>query len=113
MELVLKEMTEQISGAAIDVHRELGPGLLESAYEECLCYELSVRKLRFVRQHSMALHYPRLVSSPVGRMINFNVARLKKGIICRVGTKAHSFSSLSDLSASVVSKLEQRTSMTI
>ena len=57
MELVLKQMTEKIIGAAIEVHRELGPGLLESAYEECLCYELSVRKLPFVRQHSLPLRY--------------------------------------------------------
>ena len=34
------ELTEKIIGAAIEVHRHLGPGLLESAYEECLCYEL-------------------------------------------------------------------------
>ena len=34
-------LTERIIGAAIEVHRCLGPGLLESAYEECLCYELS------------------------------------------------------------------------
>ena len=35
-----KELTEKIIGCAIEVHRHLGPGLLESAYEECLCYEL-------------------------------------------------------------------------
>ena len=57
MELVLKKLTEQIIGAAIDVHQELGPGLLESAYEECLCYELSVRKLSFLRQHSLPIRY--------------------------------------------------------
>ena len=57
MELVLKKLTEQIIGAAIEVHRELGPGLLESAYEECFCYELSGRKLHFVRQHSLPLRY--------------------------------------------------------
>jgi GxxExxY protein len=34
-------VTDKIIGAAIEVHRGLGPGLLESAYEECLCYELS------------------------------------------------------------------------
>jgi len=41
------ELTEKIIGAAIEVHRHLGPGLLESAYEECLCYELSQMGLRF------------------------------------------------------------------
>src|SRR5713101_6041949 len=35
------ELTERIIGLAIDVHRHLGPGLLESAYEECLCFELN------------------------------------------------------------------------
>lgn len=43
-------LTEQVIGAAIEVHRELGPGLLESAYEECLCHELSLRGIAFKRQ---------------------------------------------------------------
>ena len=43
-----QELTKEIIGAAIEVHRELGPGLLESAYEACLCYELRLRK------HSMS-----------------------------------------------------------
>jgi hypothetical protein len=37
--LLHEQLTEQVIGAAIEVHRELGPGLMESAYEECLCYE--------------------------------------------------------------------------
>jgi GxxExxY protein len=48
--LLQEELTEQVIGAAIEVHRELGPGLLESAYEECLCHELQLRKLSFQRQ---------------------------------------------------------------
>ncbi len=44
------EMTERAEVAAIEVHRHLGPGLLESAYEECLCSELSQMGLRFERQ---------------------------------------------------------------
>jgi GxxExxY protein len=43
-------ITEQIIGAAIDVHKALGPGLLESAYEACLAYELTQRNLHFERQ---------------------------------------------------------------
>jgi len=39
-------LTGQIIGAAIEVHRRLGPGLLESAYETCLCYELSLKTLK-------------------------------------------------------------------
>lgn len=53
----LKELTGSIIGAAIDVHRELGPGLLESAYEECLAVELGLRGIRFVRQHPVAVVY--------------------------------------------------------
>ena len=50
-------LTEKIIGAAIEVHRELGPGLLESAYEECLCYELSLLRLRFQRQVPLPVIY--------------------------------------------------------
>ena len=51
------EITEKIIGAAIEVHRHLGPGLLESAYEDCLCYELAERGLRFQRQLAFPVHY--------------------------------------------------------
>jgi GxxExxY protein len=44
------ELTEKIIGAAIEVHRILGPGLLESVYEEALCYEFSLRNIRFEQQ---------------------------------------------------------------
>jgi GxxExxY protein len=50
-------LTEQIIGCAIEVHRHLGPGLLESVYEECLCYELSQLGLRFERQVHLPLIY--------------------------------------------------------
>jgi GxxExxY protein len=55
--LIEEELTEQVIGAAIDVRRELGPGLLESAYEECLCHELHLRNLDFKRQVSIPLIY--------------------------------------------------------
>jgi GxxExxY protein len=45
-----EELTEQIIGAATEVHKALGPGLLEAVYEECLCHELSIRNLAFERQ---------------------------------------------------------------
>ncbi len=51
------EITEKIIGAAIEVHRHLGPGLLESAYEECLCYELSQYGLKFRRQLPVPVFY--------------------------------------------------------
>ncbi len=44
-------------GAAIEVHRALGPGLLESAYEECLCRELSLREVPFERQIHLPIEY--------------------------------------------------------
>ena len=50
-------LTEQIFGSAISVHSGLGPGLLESAYEECLCFELSQRRLNFERQVPLPLEY--------------------------------------------------------
>ena len=53
----LNKLTEQIIGAAIEVHRNLGPGLLESAYETCLSYELQQRNLRFERQKPLPLVY--------------------------------------------------------
>jgi GxxExxY protein len=45
-----EELTEQIIGAAIEVHKALGPGLLEGVYEECLCHEFRLRNLIFERQ---------------------------------------------------------------
>ena len=44
------DLTERIIGAAIEVHRELGPGLLESIYEEALCYEFELQGIKFERQ---------------------------------------------------------------
>ena len=44
------ELTEKIIGAAIEVHRELGPGLLESIYEEALCYEFELQEIKHQRQ---------------------------------------------------------------
>jgi len=49
--------TSSIIGAAIEVHRHLGPGLLESAYEECLCHELHLRGLDFRRQVELPVLY--------------------------------------------------------
>jgi GxxExxY protein len=53
----LTGVTEQIIGAAIAVHRHLGPGLLESAYQACLEYELSERRLAFARQVTVPIVY--------------------------------------------------------
>ncbi|HLK32790.1 MAG TPA: GxxExxY protein [Terriglobales bacterium] len=55
--LLLEDLTQEIIGAAIEVHRELGPGLLESACEECLCHELHLRGLSFQRQVPLPVEY--------------------------------------------------------
>lgn len=59
-DLVLKELSEGILGCAIEVHKRLGPGLLESAYETCLAYELEHAGFRIDRQKPMPLHYREL-----------------------------------------------------
>ena len=53
----VNKVTEEIIGAAIAVHRELGPGLLESTYEACLAYELSQRGLSFEQQKALPVRY--------------------------------------------------------
>ena len=50
-------LTQQIIGLAIEVHRVLGPGLLESAYEECLCFELREHEMPFERQVPVPVIY--------------------------------------------------------
>jgi GxxExxY protein len=50
-------LTAAIIGAAIEIHRTLGPGLLEAAYEECLCYELNLRGLKLRRQVQIPVEY--------------------------------------------------------
>jgi GxxExxY protein len=57
MELLHRDVTEVVIAAAIEVHRALGPGLLESAYEECLAYELSTRDVPFTRQVPLPVVY--------------------------------------------------------
>jgi GxxExxY protein len=56
-DLVHGEITEKVLGAAIEVHKHLGPGLLESTYEACLCHELGLRGLSFERQVHLPLEY--------------------------------------------------------
>ena len=53
----LNELTDAIIGAAMEVHRTLGPGLLESTYEMCLCRELSIRGITFERQVPIPVEY--------------------------------------------------------
>ncbi len=53
----INEISSQVIGAAIEVHKTIGPGLLESAYEECLCHELNLRGLSIQRQKPLLLTY--------------------------------------------------------
>lgn len=53
-------LSEVVIGAAIEVHRQLGPGLLESVYETCLCYELEQKHIKFQRQLALPVQYKTL-----------------------------------------------------
>ena len=53
----INEITESVIGAVIEVHRALGPGLLESAYTQCLCHELASRKLPFAMELPLPVSY--------------------------------------------------------
>lgn len=68
----INHLSERIIGCAIEVHRHLGPGLLESAYERCLCKEL---------QRAQLLSYLKLSDLHLGLLMNFNETMLRNGII--------------------------------
>jgi GxxExxY protein len=53
----INELSSRIIGAAIEVHKTLGPGLLESVYEECLCHELRLKGFSFERQKLLPIQY--------------------------------------------------------
>ena len=53
----INRLTGEVINAAIEVHKALGPGLLESVYEECLCHELSLRKISYKRQKDLPIEY--------------------------------------------------------
>jgi GxxExxY protein len=57
VELRHEDLTEQIIGGAIEVHKAIGSGLMESVYEECLCHELKLRGLTFERQMLVPICY--------------------------------------------------------
>ena len=61
---LLDRLTHQVIGAAIEVHRQLGPGFLESVYEEAMCIELTLRGIAFTRQPEVAIDYK---GRPVGQ----------------------------------------------
>jgi GxxExxY protein len=53
----IKDLTYQINGAAIEVHKALGPGLLESVYHKCLIHELNLRKISFISEVIVPVNY--------------------------------------------------------
>ena len=55
--LLARELTEQVIGLAIEVHRVIGPGMLESVYEGCLCHELAQAGIAFARQVGIPVTY--------------------------------------------------------
>ncbi len=71
------QLTGEIIGAAIEVHRELGPGLLESIYEAAFCRELEIRNLRYRQQVPVTISYK-------GEVI-LRASKLKKGLILNFG----------------------------
>ncbi len=119
-----KDLTDKIIGAALEVHRTLGPGLLESAYAICLAHELMLREVPFEKEKPLPVRYKdilldcgyrldflidgkviielksvdqlapihtaqlmtymRLTGCRVGLLMNFNVEKLRDGIVRRV-----------------------------
>jgi len=65
MMMNINKLSSRIIGAAIEVHKALEPGLLESTYEECICHELSIGGLSLERQEPL----------------NFNVTLMREGIV--------------------------------
>ncbi len=72
----INQLTEAVIGAAIEVHRELGPGLLESAYQRALEHELTLRKIAFVSQKLCPVTYKGLVIEDAYRLDLFVEDRL-------------------------------------
>jgi len=70
------DVTRQIIGAAIEVHRALGPGLLESVYQSCLQFELTSRKIRFVVERSIPIVYKGM---PLG--VNYRVDLIVEDLV--------------------------------
>ena len=57
MQKDINHLTGEVIGAAIEVHKALGPGLLETAYEECLCHELALKRIQYERQKPLPVGY--------------------------------------------------------
>ncbi|RPI15584.1 MAG: GxxExxY protein [Ignavibacteriae bacterium] len=62
------KLSNIVIGCAIEVHKYLGPGLLESCYEKCLCYELSKHNLEYKNQLYLPVHYKEIIIEPGYRL---------------------------------------------
>lgn len=71
----LNEITGSVIGAAIEVHKQLGPGLLESAYKECLCREFVIRGINFEKEKPLPVKY-KGVKLECGYRLDFLIERL-------------------------------------
>ncbi len=56
-EMNINDLTGETIGAAIEVHKALGPGLMESVYEECLCHEFGLRGIHYKRHRALPVKY--------------------------------------------------------
>jgi hypothetical protein len=72
------DLSSGVIGCAIEVHRQLGPGFLESTYEQCLAYELNREEIKRIHEDQLLIDM-KLSEVKVGLMINFNVSKLKDG----------------------------------
>ncbi len=68
MDTDINKLTEAVIGAAIEVHRELGPGLLESAYQRALAHELRLRQIPFEQQQLCPVQYKDLIIDDAYRL---------------------------------------------
>ena len=66
----INQLSGKIIGAAIEVHKGLGPGLLESTYEECLCYEFKLSKMAYERQKTLPVVYKGVIKLDCGYRID-------------------------------------------
>jgi len=71
----INEVSQAVIGAAIEVHRTLGPGLLESAYEECIAKEFTLRRIPFERQKALPVEYKGVILD-CGYRLDFLVAEM-------------------------------------
>lgn len=71
------ELSKRVIGCALEVHRNLGPGLLESTYEQCLAHELKCAGIPFMLQHPLPINYDGV---KIGLLMKFNVRFMREGI---------------------------------